>query len=97
MTVRDTSVQAFRENLARGIYGTQKVAVSALVKITGPGYRRQLADRSGFEMGAICGAVNALIKDNILRDPQVVISAETKRPVHLVELVAPAPVQETLF
>jgi len=94
MTVRDTSVQAFRENLARGIYASQKAALSALVEMTGPGSRRELAARSGFEISAVCGAVNSLIKTNALQDPRVVTCKKTGRPVHLVERV---PFQAALF
>ena len=87
MTVRDTSLDAFRENLARGIYQSQKAALAALVETTGPAPRRELAERSGLEISAVCGAVNSLIKTNVLQDPKVVTCQKTGRPVHLVERV----------
>ena len=97
MTVRDTSLEAFQENLRRGIYQSQKAALAACVELLGPAPRRELALRSGFEISAVCGAVNSLIKTNVLRDPKVVTCRKTGRPVHLVERVPPAPVQVELF
>jgi DNA-binding MarR family transcriptional regulator len=97
MTVRDTSLEAFRLNQAAGIYETQQTAVAACVVMLGSATRRELATRTRFEIGSVTGAVNALIKRNILWDPKVVTCKTTKRPVHLVERVPCGPTQTDLF
>ncbi len=97
MTVRDTSLEAFQINQSLGIYETQQTAVAACVVMVGSATRRELATRTRLEIGSVTGAVNALIKRNILRDPKVVTCPKTGRSVHLVERVPCAPTQEDLF
>lgn len=94
MTVRDTSLEAFQKIKASGKYATQAAAVTGCVDIVGPATRRGLSERTGFELGAICGAVNKLIKDGVLVDWDLVQCPTTRQRVHLVRL---APGQGELF
>lgn len=89
MSVRDTSLEAFRELMKSGTYATQKEAVRACVEILGPATRRQLAKRTGYEISAICGAVNNLVENGLLMDWRRVDCDTTGKSVHLVELYNP--------
>ena len=89
MTVRDTSIESFQELISSGTYSTQKAAVRACVEILGPAPRRELARRTGFEISAICGAVNGLIQEGLLMDWRRVDCDVTGKSVHLVELYDP--------
>lgn len=93
MTVRDTSLEAYRKIKASGKYATQAAAVIACVDLVEPGTRRQLATWTGFELSAVCGAVNKAIKDGLLVDWKLVECQTTGNRVHLVEL---APGQREL-
>ena len=94
MTVRDTSLEAFQKLKASGKYATQGAAVTGCVELVGPATRRGLAERTGFELATICGAVNKLIKDGVLVDWELVQDPKTRQRVHLVQL---APGQRELF
>lgn len=93
MSVRDTSLEAYQKIKASGQYATQKAALAACVDLVGPATRRQLSERTGFELGAVCGAVNKLISENTLIDWKLVECQTTGNRVHLVEL---APGQREL-
>lgn len=86
MTVRDTSIEAFKRQIRSGDFDTQKDAVLACVHVLGDAPRRELASRTGFEISAICGAVNALVAECKLMDWRRVDCAVTKRSVHLVQI-----------
>lgn len=93
MSVRDTSLEAYHKLKASGAYATQKAAVAACVEVVGPATRRQLSERTGFEISAVCGVVNKLIEQNALIDWKLVECQKTGNRVHLVEL---APGQREL-
>lgn len=86
MTVRDTSISAFRRQVRTGEFATQKEALLACVVVLGSAPRRELANRTSFEISAVCGAVNALLAECRLMDWRRVDCKVTKRQVHLVEL-----------
>lgn len=93
MTVRDTTLEAYRKIKASGRYATQKAAVFACVDLVEPGTRRQIASWTGFEISAVCGAVNKLIAEGKLIDWKLVECQTTGNRVHLVEI---APGQREL-
>lgn len=93
MSVRETSLEAFHKLKASGQYATQKAAIAACVDVVGPATRRQLSERTGFELGAVCGAVNKLIEQHALVDWKLVECQKTGNRVHLVEM---APGQREL-
>lgn len=86
MTVRDTSIEAFRRQIASGDFDTQKEAVLACVVVLGDAPRREISTRTGFEISAVCGAVNALLAACRLMDWRRVQCPVTGRSVHLVQV-----------
>ena len=86
MTVRDTSIEAFRRQVRTGDFANQKEALLACVVVLGSAPRRELASRTGLEISAVCGAVNGLLADRRLMDWRRVNCTVTRRSVHLVEL-----------
>lgn len=93
MSVRDTSLEAYQKIKASGHYATQKDASLGCVDLVGPATRRQLSERTGLELGAICGVVNKLIAEGKLVDWKLVECQKTGNRVHLVEM---APGQREL-
>lgn len=87
MTVRDTSILSWQELKASGKFATQKEAIFQAVAMIGPMTRRRIAQVTGFEISAVCGAVNALVEKELrLVDGKTVKCETTGRTVHLVEL-----------
>lgn len=86
MSVRDTSILAWQANRASGLFKTQKEGVYQAVSMIGGMTRRRISQVTGYEIGAICGAVHKLIEEHRLVDGKIVECETTHRPVHLVEL-----------
>lgn len=86
MTVRDSSIEAFKRQVRTGDFATQAEGCLACVVVLGSAPRREIARRTGYEISAVCGAVNKLLADCKLMDWRRVDCAVTGRSVHLVEL-----------
>ncbi len=85
LVMRDSSIDAYRQQVASGQFATQKAAVIEAAKRFGPLSRRSLAEITGIEINAICGAVNKAIAENELMDWQTGEDPKTGKRVHLVE------------
>lgn len=86
MTVRDTSLEAFREAIATGLYNSCQSICYACIKRLGPGTRRETSERTGLEINVVCSAINELVKSHRLMDWRVVQCKTTGRQVHLIEI-----------
>lgn len=96
--VRDTSLEAFRIQVASGEFGKSKDSVLEAVRRYGPQSRSDLATTTGYLLSSVCGAVNKLIKENRLEDPTVKLDPDTKKHVHVVQLPQEAPLKtEDMF
>ena len=95
MSVRDTSIEAFRDQVAKGFFSSQKAALLACVKLHGPATRNQLEERSGIRINAVCGAVNKLLEEKQLMDWRTVKDERTKKTVHLVQVYDPNDLEPT--
>jgi hypothetical protein len=86
VSVRDTSILSWQEHKANGRFKTQKAGIWKAVAMIGGMTRRRIAEVTGYELGAVCGAVNGLIEERHLVDDKIIECPTTKRAVHLVEL-----------
>jgi hypothetical protein len=68
VTVRDSSIEAFRHLLASGTYATQQDVVRGCVRALQPCTRRMVASETGIETASVASAVNALVKDGTLEE-----------------------------
>lgn len=90
VTVARTSRLAYMELQANGKESTQKGKVLKEVLRHSDGLtRRQLAELTGLELGAVCGRVNALVRDGLLDDSEVVKCEVTGQEVARIKPVGP--------
>lgn len=97
MTVRETSFQAYRKILADGTNESQIAIVYRALKENGPMSRRQISKITGFEINAVCGRVNALIKRGICIDDETMIDPVTNKEVAVVRAYDLVLTQRELF
>lgn len=71
MTVRDSSIEAFREHVASGGFATQQALVRGCVRAMQPCTRRMVATETGIETASVSSAVNALVKVGELEESLV--------------------------
>lgn len=88
MTVARTSRQAYEELIASGKAATQRgLILKAMLRFTQGLSRRSLARVTGLEINAVCGRVNELVKDGVLREDREVRCVVTGKMVSVVEPV----------
>ena len=87
--VANTSKLAYEELVASGKAQTQrcKILKHLLINHRQGLTRRQIANATRLELGAVAGRVNALIKDGIVTDEDEVLDPITKKTVKLIKPV----------
>lgn len=90
MTVRDTSLEAYwSEKLSQRV-NAQQAAVLENLAVYGQATRAALSTSLDFPINVICGRVNELKNMGLVSDDKTVISEDTGKKVHVVELTSEA-------
>jgi predicted transcriptional regulator len=90
--VANTSKRAYEELVASGKDRTQRALIlrQLLIYHRDGLTRRQIATRTGLELGAVAGRVNALVKDGLATEADSVLDHGTKQTVKQVKPVVQA-------
>lgn len=86
MSVRDTSIKAFRQAIAAGFYETHLNTLTACIVEVGPHTRREASITTRIEYCSVCAAANALVKKKILMDWRTKQNPKTNKTAHILEL-----------
>ncbi len=84
--IAETSLLAYQRLVRSGAESTQRAKILAAIISTGGATRRQLAEITCLELGAVAGRVNALLVDGLIEQAGTV--RDKKTGVH-VQKVAP--------
>ncbi len=92
--MKDTSTEAYHKHKK---FPTQKERVLAYIKEYGPKTRAEIEEGTGFRINAVCGRVNALLKEGAIRELPKRKCNITGNAAHPVVLNGQKPVQSSLF
>lgn len=86
MSVRDTSIKAFRQAIAAGFYDTHQHVTTGCIVEVGPHTRREVSIITRIEYCSVCSAANALVKKKILMDWRTKQNPKTNKTAHILEV-----------
>lgn len=84
--VSPTSIKAFREILASGVYATHEQKFLACITELGPHTRREVAIITRIEYGSVCQPANRLVKKKVLMEWRTKQNPKTDHTAFILEL-----------